>query len=319
MKIQVLGGSGFIGTKLIGELVANHQVINLDKNNSPHHQSITKLCDVTDDNQLKNQLDVSEWVVLLAAEHRDDVSPREKYYDVNVEGAKKILAAMDEKGIKKILFTSSVAIFGLDKDNPNEDHAPDPFNDYGISKWQAEEVLRNWYKQKPDERSLVIIRPTVVFGEGNKGNVYNLLSQIASGKFLMIGDGTNKKSMAYVKNVTAFIAHCLAKNYNGYKVFNYADKPDMDMNELVKTAEKGLGKKLPSFRLPYTLGIIAGKMFDVLAVVTQKQLPISEVRIKKFCATTQFSSKNIADTGFVPPYSLNDALQLTVKSIVNDK
>ena len=95
MKIQVLGGSGFIGTKLIGELVANHQVINLDKNNSPHHQSITKLCDVTDDNQLKNQLDVSEWVVLLAAEHRDDVSPREKYYDVNVEGAKKILAAIE--------------------------------------------------------------------------------------------------------------------------------------------------------------------------------------------------------------------------------
>ena len=318
MKIQLLGGSGFIGTNLISELIMNHQVTNLDRNDSSKYQSLTQKCDITDKEQLNEQLNYSDWLVLLAAEHRDDVWPREKYYDVNVEGTKNVLKAMAAKGINKIIFTSSIAIFGLDKENPNEEHSQDPFNDYGISKWQAEEVLRAWYNERPQERTLIIIRPTVVFGVGNKGNVYNLLKQIASGKFLMIGDGMNRKSMAYVKNVSAFIQHCIQKNLTGYQLFNYVDKPDLTMNELVSTAEESLNKKLLPIRIPYALGLFAGKLFDILAIITRKKLPISTIRIKKFCATTQFSSKRVAETGFIAPHKLADALQVTIKSIANE-
>ena len=130
-------------------------------------------------------------VVLLAAEHRDDVAPTSLYYDVNVQGTKNVLAAMDKAGVKNIIFTSSVAVYGLNKKNPNEEHAADPFNHYGKSKWQAEEVLREWYRKDAETKSLTIIRPTVIFGERNRGNVYNLLKQIASGNFLMVGKGTN--------------------------------------------------------------------------------------------------------------------------------
>lgn len=72
----------------------------------------------------------------------------------------------------------------------------------------------------------------MVFGEQNRGNVYNLLRQIASGKFIMIGSGQNRKSMAYVENVAAFIEHALGFG-PGVHIYNYIDKPDFDMNTLV--------------------------------------------------------------------------------------
>lgn len=318
MKIQVIGGSGFIGSDLLSTFNSHEGIVNIDRQQSASFPQLTKIANVNDEATLFESINYSDWLVLLAAEHRDDVWPREKYYDVNVEGTKNVLKAMDAKGVSKIIFTSSVAIFGLDKENPDEDHQQDPFNDYGISKWQAEEVLRAWYNERPLERTLVIIRPTVVFGVGNKGNVYNLLKQIASGKFLMIGDGMNKKSMAYVKNVSAFIQHCIQKNLSGYQLFNYVDKPDLTMNELVTTAEKSLNKKLLPVRIPYTLGLLAGKLFDILALITRKKLPISTIRIKKFCATTQFSSKRVAETGFAAPYKLADALQVTIRSIAKE-
>lgn len=318
MKIQVIGGSGFIGSDFLSLYRGDKRVINVDKQLSSRFPEITKIANVNDEVGLTNAVEHADWLVLLAAEHRDDVWPREKYYDVNVEGAKNVLKAMAAKGINKIIFTSSVAIFGLDKENPDETYPQDPFNDYGISKWQAEEVLRSWYNELPHERTLVIIRPTVVFGAGNKGNVYNLLKQISSGKFLMIGNGKNRKSMAYVKNVTAFIHHCINKNLTGYHLFNYVDKPDLTMNELVSTAENSLNKKLLPFRIPYTFGILAGKLFDVLSFITRKKFPISTIRIKKFCATTQFSSRNILETGFVAPHQLADALQETIKSIAKE-
>jgi UDP-glucose 4-epimerase len=88
---------------------------------------------------------------LLAAEHRDDVTPVSLYYDVNVEGMKNVLEAMEVNNVKRIVFTSSVAIYGLDKNNPDESFPAEPFNHYGKSKWKAmREVLQEWYEKHRD-------------------------------------------------------------------------------------------------------------------------------------------------------------------------
>ena len=126
-------------------------------------------------------------VVLLAAEHRDDVVSTSLYYEVNVEGARNVVQVMREHDIRRLIFTSTVAVYGLNRESPKETDEVNPFGDYGQSKWEAEEVLRGWWQDAPDERELVIVRPCVVFGEKNRGNVYNLLKQIHSGHFLMIG------------------------------------------------------------------------------------------------------------------------------------
>ena len=308
--VLVIGGSGFVGSFLIKEL-HNYKVGNLDKNPSPFFEDITVNGDIRNLDEIKIPTG-TESVVLLAAEHRDDVSPTSLYYDVNVQGTKNVLQAMDKAGIKNIIFTSSVAIYGLNKTNPDENHPEDPFNHYGKSKWQAERVIKEWYDNDPDGKSITIIRPTVIFGERNRGNVFNLLKQISSGKFMMIGKGENKKSMAYVGNIVAFIKNRLEKCKPGYHVFNYADKPDFSMVELTQTIEEKMKIKLPSIKIPYLLGMIGGYSFDFISLLLGRRFAISAVRVKKFCATTQFDASKVHGV-FKSPYSLEEGLNKTLE------
>lgn len=296
MKITLIGASGFVGTRLIELLKQNNYFLqNVDKKQSRFHSEITVIADVLDKNNLVTLLDNTDVVILLAAEHRDDVTPTSLYYDVNVGGMRNTLEAMEANGVKRIIFTSSVAVYGLNKNNPTETYPADPFNHYGKSKWEAEKVLQEWYKVHPDW-NINVIRPTVIFGERNRGNVYNLLKQISSGRFLMVGKGNNKKSMAYVGNIVAFIKFLIENKTTGYEVYNYIDKPDFTMNELVDHVSKVLNKHIPSVHYPLWLGMLGGFCFDVLAFITRRKLTISSVRVKKFCATTQFDATKVQNT-----------------------
>ncbi len=314
MKITMIGASGFVGTRLIDLLKteAGYELKNVDLLPSPFFNDITVIGDVREQEQMDRELKDSDVVVLLAAQHRDDVSPVSLYYDTNVGGMEVTLKAMEKNGCKRIVFFSSVAVYGLNKNNPDENHEKDPFNHYGKSKWQAEQVLQKWYESHPDW-NVNIIRPTVIFGERNRGNVYNLLSQISGGKFLRVGKGTNRKSMAYVGNIVAFVKYMIEECQEGYNVFNYIDKPDFTMNELVDLVENVLGKHIPAVHFPYWLGMAGGYCFDLLAKITGKKLAISSVRVKKFCATTEFDSSKMLSTGFKAPYSLKEGLSRTLE------
>lgn len=314
MKVALIGASGFVGTRLLSLLREDnkYELTNIDLLPSHFFNDITVIGDVREQAQMDEKLAGFDCVVLLAAQHRDDVSPISLYYDTNVGGMKVALNAMEKNGINRLVFFSSVAVYGLNKDNPDESFTPDPFNHYGKSKWQAEQVLQDWYKAHQDW-NVNIIRPTVIFGERNRGNVYNLLKQISSGRFLMVGKGNNVKSMAYVGNVVAFVKFMIENVKEGYNVFNYIDKPDMTMNELVPHVGKVLGKHIPAIHFPYWLGMLGGKCFDLLAWVLHKKLAISSVRVKKFCATTQFDASKVATSGFVPPYSLAEGLTRTLE------
>lgn len=314
MKIAIIGASGFIGTHLINLLknCSSFDIANIDKRQSHFHPEITTIANVLDKDKLVKLLVGTDLVVLLAAEHRDDVSPFSLYYDVNVGGLQNTLEAMEANGVKRIVFTSSVAIYGLNKKNPNEEHPVDPFNHYGRSKWQAEQVLQEWYKAHPD-RNINILRPTVIFGEHNRGNVYNLLRQLASGKFMMVGKGDNKKSMAYVGNVVDFIKFLIENKTEGYNVYNYIDKPDFTMNGLVDYVSEVLKKHIPATRIPLWLGMLGGYCFDVLAFLTWKKLTVSSIRVKKFCATTLFDATKVQESGFKAPYTLREGLARTLE------
>lgn len=316
MKITFIGGSGFVGTRLIELLKEDStnysKIKNIDLLQSHFHPEVTEIGDVRNQACMDEKLQDTDCVILLAAQHRDDVHPTSLYYETNVGGMEKTLKAMEKNGVKRIVFYSSVAVYGLNKKNPNEEHPADPFNHYGKSKWQAEVVLQEWYKTHPDW-NINIIRPTVIFGERNRGNVYNLLKQIASGKFLMVGNGNNKKSMAYVGNIVAFTKFLMENKTTGYNVYNYIDKPDFNMNELVGHVSKVLNKHIPTTHFPYWLGMLGGYGFDLLAKITGKKLTVSSVRVKKFCATTEFDATKVKETGFKAPYTLGEGLARTLE------
>lgn len=312
MKVAIVGGSGFIGSRLSNLFKKNNiNFIILDKRKSDDFPNEWLYYDVTKPDTMVTPLDGVDIIVNLAAEHKDNVLPIELYYDVNVDGAKNLCTVADKLGIKHIVFTSSVAVYGFVDSDTDESGDFNPFNHYGKSKLAAEKIYNNWY-ENDNKKLLTVIRPTVVFGEGNRGNVYNLFKQIAQGNFLMIGSGENQKSMAYVENVVAFIMHSL--NFeSGYHLFNYVDKPDFNMNELISTIYNSLNRKRKVIKVPYFLGLCGGYAFDLLSKCTGKEFSVSSIRVRKFCARTQFSSSNIERTEFLAPVTLKSAVENTIK------
>ena len=305
MTIGIIGGAGFVGNRLasvMDQANTTYQIFDKALDGANH-------IDITKPETFKT-LPQLEAVINLAAEHRDDVRPRSLYDSVNVQGSRNICDFCRERNINTIIFTSSVSVYGFAPEGTDETGAVDFFNDYGRTKYLAENVYREWYKEDQENRNLIIIRPTVIFGEANRGNVYNLFRQIASGKFVMFGNGKNRKSMAYVQNVAEFLD--FSTTLKGYRLYNYVDKPDLDMNTLVGTTRKALfNKNDVGLRLPSWLGILAGCGFDILALVTRRKFPISSIRMKKFMATTAFNT-SISKNWFKPSVDLEEGIKRTL-------
>ena len=309
-EVAIVGGSGFVGSYLANCFKKGGILFNTYDIDVTNERNMMYL-DVEDIDSLE-QLSHASTIINLAAVHRDDVRPLSRYDDVNVQGAKNICEVASKHGVNKIIFTSSVAIYGFAPADTDESGAPNYFNDYGRTKYLAEQIYKAWLDEDPDNRTLVIIRPTVIFGEGNRGNVFNLLKQIASRRFIMFGNGKNRKSMAYVENVVAFLEYSLSFK-PGLHIYNYIDKPDFDMNALISSARKTLfGKTDIGLRLPGFIGVALGYFADLAAMIIRKPLPVSSIRIKKFMSTTQFAS-SLSDTGFVPPVTLKEGLARTIR------
>lgn len=309
--ISVIGGSGFLGSSVVKKLLDCNQLVGCFDIKPSHINVPYTSLDVT---QCGSEADFagSTCLINLAAVHRDDVRPLSRYYDVNVEGAKRVCASATLSGVNQIIFTSSVAVYGFAPPDTGEDGEANYFNEYGRTKFLAEQVYSDWQRVDPTHRSLIIVRPTVIFGPGNRGNVFNLLRQIASGKFAMFGDGENIKSMAYVENVAGFLIHALSMG-PGIHIYNYIDKPDLTMNQLVGVARatlfnhNGVGLRFPAF-----LGVAIGFGVDLIARATGRNFSISSIRVKKFMATTQFSSR-ASETGYAPTYTLAEGFKETLR------
>ncbi len=313
MKTALIGGSGFIGTVLAGNFNKHDIDFTIfDKKTSSAFPDVTVEVNILEKDKLVKLLAGHDVIINLAAEHQDNVTPVELYQQVNVEGAVNVCEAAEINGIKKIIFTSSVAVYGNSVGETDENGDFNYFNEYGRTKYEAEKVYMSWLN-KSEDHSLQIVRPSVVFGKNNRGNVYNLLRQIASGKFLMVGKGNNKKSMAYVENVAAFLEHLLSFEKR-FIACNYVDKPDFDMNTLVETVYSSLGKKYSGIHFPMWLGIAGASAFDILSKLTGKKFPISVIRVKKFCSDSHFTSSSIEETGYKAPVEIKEALAETIKA-----
>jgi nucleoside-diphosphate-sugar epimerase len=327
MNILITGGSGFIGTYLTTDLLKEgHEVTIYDKQKSKKYPDLCIVGDIRDKEKLTSSMRGVDAVYHLAAAHRDDVrpvslyydvnvggAPVSLYYDVNVGGAENIVYALKKNKINRLIYTSTVAVYGLDSVETREDSPVRPFNDYSRSKYKSEIVFEKW-ANTDDTKCLVVVRPTAIFGEGSKGNVYNLLTQIAAKRFIMVGNGKNKKSLGYILNLSRFLITLLGSSPGRY-IYNYADKPDLNMEEFVRLVLNTFGKRSDlNFRIPYLVGLLGGHTFDFLAKVTGKTYPISSIRIKKFCADTRISTDKLEQTGFTAPYLLTDGLKRTISS-----
>tara|TARA_B100000963_G_C22610737_1_gene664706 strand:- start:1104 stop:2090 length:987 start_codon:yes stop_codon:yes gene_type:complete len=318
MNFLITGGSGFVGSNLIKKLKnLNHNILNIDKKESVWHQDVSKYANISDESDLNNINYQADTIIHLAAEHRDDVYPKSLYYEVNVEGTKNIVKLAERNNINSIIFFSSVAVYGFAEEGTNEQGDINPFNDYGSTKWLAELELKKWLQKDQFNRKLVVIRPTVIFGPRNRGNFYNLINQIYSNKFLMVGDGKNYKSLAYIDNVIDFVIESFNFS-NGEHCYNYVDKPDMEMKKVIHSVYNALNLKQPEFKIPYYVAYFGAIIFDIISILTRKKFSISSIRVKKFCMSTSFET-SISDIGFKANVSLEEAIIETVNYEFNNK
>jgi nucleoside-diphosphate-sugar epimerase len=310
-RYTLIGGSGFIGTR-IGQILKErgNQFEIIDIRRSATFSDQTKLADIREFESLNKSV-TGDTIIHLAAAHTDNIKDKSIYYSTNVVGTKNVCEVATSKNIRRLVFTSSVAVYGHAKCGADESAPRIPFNEYGRTKKFAEDELKNW-QSRNIENKLIIVRPTVVFGENNRGNVYNLLKQIHSRQFVMIGNGRNQKSLAYVGNVAAFLLHTADSNIDNATV-NYVDEPALTMHQLVSMSQQIMEiKPTLRLRLPKAVGLLASYMADTASALSGIPSVISSIRVKKFCADSSFSRGTSVFDDYQPPTSLYEALTKTI-------
>lgn len=310
--ILLTGGSGFIGGHFQQHLDSNDLVIfDLD----PPVASPAKFIqgDIRKEEDVRraihgNKIDA---IISLAAKHHDFGIGHDEYFDTNEEGTAVLCKVAGEHGVKKIVFYSSVAVYGIRGDISTEAMDPRPDSPYGASKLAGEKVLEKWAAEDPS-RKVLIIRPTVVFGPNNMANMKNLIQQIDSGFYFHIGKADNVKSIAYVENLINATMFLMQRMRPGVSLYNYADEPQLTTREIGNHIASFLKKKI-SFTVPKSIGILMGKPFDLAIKLTGKNLPISSARIEKLATQTHHSAQKLFSEGFRPQFSTIDGLQKMVE------
>ena len=139
------------------------------------------------------------------------------------------------------------------------------------------------------------------------------MKQLANNRFIMVGSGENKKSIAYVGNLIEFILKAIEFE-KGIHIYNYADKPDYTMNELVEAISNRLKLKSSILHIPYILGLFISILFDFKSYLTQRTYIISKIRIQKFCSNSIISTVKLDKIDFNRTFTFSQALDKTIQS-----
>lgn len=316
MKICITGGSGFIGSWFCQEYARRGvEVVIIDlvepAADLPHARYVQG--DIRDIEAVRDALSGCDAVLHLAAAHHDFGITEPTFFAVNKEGASVLCQGMDEVGIRRICFFSTVAVYGTASPPLTEETHPEPVSHYGRSKLAGEKVLEAWTLSGDDRRCLVI-RPTVTFGPHNFANMYSLIRQIDRKQFFQAGDATNIKSLSYIENIMAASLWLWERigDDDAFAIYNWVEKPDMDSAQISRTVADALGKSY--LRIPLFIALAMAKPFDIMIAITGKNFPVSSARVRKlFVDQTKFESDKAREAGFTPEITLAEGLQRMVK------
>ncbi|MGA3288382.1 MAG: NAD(P)-dependent oxidoreductase [Bacteroidota bacterium] len=311
--ILITGNAGFIGKYLTTTLLkAGFEVQGIDIR--PRQDSERGFIQIDgsilDKDIVKQSMTGIDCIIHLAAEHKDFGITETDYFRVNEQGTKVLLEEASDANIKKFIFYSSVAVYGA-QSNTKEETPPASNNPYGASKLAAERLITAWAKED-STRTAIIIRPTVVFGPNSKANIFRLIRQVCDGKFIMVGNGKNIKSIAYVENLVDATLYLMERCSPGTNIYNYADEPHLQTKDLVNLIGMIAERKPSRFYIPLNLAIAGGIGFDLLGKITGIDFSVTSARMKKFTMPTHHRAERIRLLGFIPKYSIEEGLKRNI-------
>lgn len=278
-RVIVLGGGGFIARHFVDEYRRrNTRVVIVDTRTPafPLAGESFVMGDVRDPSTFEGLLEPGDSVLHLAAAHHDFGLTRETFFSVNAWGAEVLAQAMQRAGVVDCCFFSSVAVYGHGEGTHAEGDPCRPWSHYGASKLAAEQSLEEWACAAPDRR-LLIVRPTMTFGEYNFANMYSLISQLHSGRYALVGQGRNRKSIAYVGNLVDAALQLWGAPRERVSVVNYADKPDLSSREIETLVAGALGRRMPPVKVPYPVARIMVTPFDAYTRLTGRDLGLARI------------------------------------------
>ncbi len=337
MNYIIIGGTGFIGTHLANLLHEQHpesciwnlDVVDpakLDKGDMTEKeiQEYTTIkqwktpvvkgeirkatfvyCDVRKPIECLPFTPTSEDVIFnLAAVHRTPGHPDEVYFETNIRGAENICAFAEKYGIKKMVFTSSIAPYGAAEELKTEETLPTPNTPYGISKLVAEKIHGTWQAKAPEERQLTIVRPGVVFGKGENGNFTRLYWGIRGRKFMYPGRKDTIKACVYVKELVRFMLHRLENHEEGVELYNCTFEPAYTIEQIAETMKKVTGMKRTIPLIPSWV------LMPVAAIIGALGAPmgICPARVKKLMISTNICGKKLATSDYTFHYTFEEAI-----------
>lgn len=224
----LFGGSGFIGQHLAHSIVQRSPesiVFLLDllpPTQSPlkaplgpyldSGQVTFKLCDVRDRKQVQSLPDQFDVIVNLAAIHREPGHKAHEYFDTNIYGARNICELAESTNCREIIFTSSISVYGIHDQAADEYSQTQAYSPYGQSKLEAETIHAEWADNTGGR--LITIRPGVVFGPGEGGNVTRLMKEMFNRKRSILLNPDQPKAGIYIRELVDLI-HWLRENSTG--------------------------------------------------------------------------------------------------------
>ena len=309
----VFGGSGFIGRHLLTDLrCRGSDVVSIDlRPLEPHIDGVRAvLADVRD--KLSRDLIPVDLrgrtadVYNLAAVHRTPGHADREYYDTNVSGALNITELCRELDVRSLVFTSSISIYGPAEEAKDETHAPHPESAYGASKLQAEGIHRVWQRERP-ERKLVIARPAVIFGEGERGNFTRLARALRRRRFVYPGRRDTIKACGYVKELVASFRFALEQR-DPLFLYNFCYAEPYTIEQICDAYHRVGGLPRPLGTVPSSPLRGVAHAFEWLERVGV-DTGIRRERIDKLVRSTHITPRKLLDSGYQFTTNLDSAIE----------
>jgi UDP-glucose 4-epimerase len=213
-----------------------------------------------------------------------ECDPIKAYREVNVDGTLNLVKQAAEAGVMRFVYVSSIKVNGESTGaRPfTANDTPAPTDPYGLSKMEAEAVLRAFSETSGIE--VVIVRPPLVYGPGVKANFHNLIKLVDRGIPLPLGSAHGPRSMVALDNLVDLLTHCLSHSDAPGGTFLVSDGRDMTVKQLAQSIAAALKKKVPLLPIPawmiYGAARIAGKSAVADRLFGKLQVDITETRKK---------------------------------------
>jgi nucleoside-diphosphate-sugar epimerase len=292
-KIFLTGSTGFVGQNLIEHLRPSFEFYNYKKG------------DVVDINQ--------DIVIHLAGKAHDlkNTSNPEEYYQVNTELTKKVFDVFLSSDAKVFITLSSVkAVADEVQGVLTEEHIPNPITHYGKSKLLAEQYILS--KEIPEGKRFYILRPCMIHGPGNKGNLNLLYQLVSKGIPWTLGAFENKRSFCSIDNLMFIIKEIIEREDIPSGVYNVSDDIALSTNEVISILAKSQNKK------PNIWMVSKGLIQAVAKIGNLIKLPLNEESLNKLTNSYIVSNQKIKlAIGKSLPVSSKEGLLKTFKSFKN--